>query len=109
MQTSGMCEESGIIGSGLGVLLETNRCPGTGGIPGLMTDHGAACGDIQQRIEMATPDDRFPSIDFTTIGPAVGERFPDVVLPDQTGRAVDLHAVRGNRRALILFYRSARW
>ena len=58
---------------------------------------------------MATPHDRFPSIDFTTIGPAVGERFPDVVLPDQTGQVVDLHAARGSRQALIVFYRSARW
>ena len=57
---------------------------------------------------MATPHDRFPSIDFTVIGPAVGERFPDVVLPDQAGRAVDLHQVRGSRRALILFYRMSK-
>jgi len=58
---------------------------------------------------MSSLGERFPAIDFTTIGPAIGERFPDVVLPDQTGRMVDLHAVRGSRRALILFYRSARW
>ena len=58
---------------------------------------------------MTSLDARFPAIDFTAIGPAVGERFPDVRLPDQTGEIVDLHAVRGSRRALILFYRSARW
>lgn len=57
---------------------------------------------------MSTPE-RFPSTDFSTIGPPVGERFPDVVLPDQHGNSVDLHAVRGDRRALIIFYRSARW
>jgi hypothetical protein len=51
----------------------------------------------------------FPSTDFSTIGPAVGTRFPDVVLPDQHGTLVDLHTVRGGRRALIIFYRSARW
>ena len=51
----------------------------------------------------------FPAIDFSTIGPPVGERFPDVVLPDQHGRQVDLHAARAGRRALVVFYRSARW
>jgi len=53
--------------------------------------------------------EQFPATDFSTIGPPVDQRFPDVVLPDQHGTSVDLHAVRGNRRALILFYRSARW
>ncbi len=52
---------------------------------------------------------RFPSIDFTAIGPLVGERFPDLSLPDQHGRTVDLHAARAGRRALVVFYRSARW
>jgi peroxiredoxin len=51
----------------------------------------------------------FPSIDFSNIGPSVGERFPDLALPDQHGRTVDLHAARAGRRALVLFYRSARW
>ena len=50
-----------------------------------------------------------PVLDFTTIGPGIASRFPDVRLPDQTGRVLDLHAERGNRRALIVFYRSARW
>jgi peroxiredoxin len=50
-----------------------------------------------------------PIIDFDTIGPAVGERFPDVRLPDQTGAIVDLHAARAGRRALMVFYRSADW
>jgi peroxiredoxin len=48
-------------------------------------------------------------IDFTTIGPAVGERFPDVVLPDQHGQRVDLHQARNGRRALVVFHRSAGW
>jgi hypothetical protein len=51
----------------------------------------------------------FPSTDFTLVGPPVGARFPDMVLPDQSGTLVDLHAARGMRRALIVFYRSARW
>jgi peroxiredoxin len=48
-------------------------------------------------------------IDFSRIGPPVGERFPDVLLPDQQGQAVHLHQARGNRRALVVFYRSASW
>jgi len=48
-------------------------------------------------------------IDFTTLGPAVGERFPDVILPDQHGQRINLHQVRNGRRALVVFYRSASW
>ena len=50
-----------------------------------------------------------PRLDFDRTGPAVGTRFPDLVLPDQRGSAVDLHAARAGRRALVLFYRSASW
>lgn len=49
------------------------------------------------------------TLDFTAIGPAVGTLFPDVRLPDQTGQIVDLHAARAGRRALVVFYRSAKW
>jgi peroxiredoxin len=48
-------------------------------------------------------------IDFTTLGPAVGERFPDVILPDQHGQRINLHQARNGRRALVVFYRSASW
>lgn len=48
-------------------------------------------------------------IDFSKIGPAVGERFPDVILPDQNGPTVNLHQARGGRRALVVFHRSAGW
>ncbi len=47
--------------------------------------------------------------EFAQKGPRLGERFPDVHLPDQHGTPVDLHRARGGRRALVLFYRSARW
>ncbi len=50
-----------------------------------------------------------PPIDFTAIGPAIGTPFPDVRLPNQRGRVVDLHAARAGRRALVVFFRSARW
>jgi peroxiredoxin len=52
---------------------------------------------------------QLPVVDFNHIGPSTGSRFPDVRLPDQTGRLVDLQAVRGDRRALVVIYRSARW
>ncbi len=42
-------------------------------------------------------------------GPDVGQPFPDVRLPDQTGVIVDLHEARAGRPALVVFYRSARW
>ena len=52
---------------------------------------------------------QLPVVDFSRVGPSTGSRFPDVRLPDQTGRLVDLHAMRGDRRALVVIYRSARW
>ena len=42
-------------------------------------------------------------------GPAIGTRFPDVTLPDQTGAPVRLQQARRGRKALVVFYRSARW
>ena len=50
-----------------------------------------------------------PEIDFSKVGPQRGEPFPDLVLPDQHGRTVDLHEHRAGRRALILFERSLGW
>ncbi len=49
------------------------------------------------------------TIDFTNIGPAVGEQFPDVSLLDQHGQTIDLHQTRAGRRAVVLFHRSASW
>ncbi len=49
------------------------------------------------------------TLDFATIGPAVRDRFPDVILPDQHGNSVNLHAARAARRALVVFHRSAGW
>jgi hypothetical protein len=56
-----------------------------------------------------SPTPTLAVLDFSTIGPRIGERFPDLKLPDQTGRLLDLHAERRVRRALIVVYRSARW
>ncbi len=56
-----------------------------------------------------TTTPQLPALDFNRIGPLVGSRFPDIRLPDQSGRVVDLHAARAGRRALVVIYRSARW
>ncbi len=50
-----------------------------------------------------------PEVDFDDVGPAVGQRFPDVELIDQHGSLVDLHGHRAGRRALVVFHRSADW
>ena len=50
-----------------------------------------------------------PIIDFRAIGPAVGDLFPNIQLPNQHGDLVDLHQVRAGKRALIVFHRSASW
>lgn len=52
---------------------------------------------------------QLPPVDFRNVGPAVGQRFPDVRLPNQHGDVVDIHESRGHRRALVVFYRSASW
>lgn len=61
------------------------------------------------RDQIVTLPPPVPEIDFSQIGPAVGSRFPDVRLPDQQGRSVDLHAARGAGSALVVFFRSAAW
>ena len=50
-----------------------------------------------------------PEIDADEIGPTVGERFPDLTLPDQSGTMVDLHEHRAGRKALFVVHRSADW
>ncbi len=50
-----------------------------------------------------------PEIDTDGLGPIVGERFPDVVLPDQFGNMINLHEHRGSRKALFVVHRSADW
>jgi hypothetical protein len=50
-----------------------------------------------------------PEVDFDTVGPDVGELFPDIVLPDQNGMSLNLHEHRAGRRALVVFHRSADW
>ncbi len=42
-------------------------------------------------------------------GPDVGERLPDITLPDQTGTLVNIEAARSEGRALVVFHRSLRW
>ncbi|MGH2492812.1 MAG: hypothetical protein ACRDF9_15050 [Candidatus Limnocylindria bacterium] len=48
-------------------------------------------------------------VDYGGRGPAVGEMFPDVRLPDQRGQSIDLHRHRAGRRAVVAFNRSAVW
>lgn len=50
-----------------------------------------------------------PEVDFSTIGPVVGERFPDLRLPDQHGNMIDLHENRAGRKAIFVVHRSADW
>ncbi len=55
------------------------------------------------------PTGVLPEVDFATVGPVVGEAFPDVVLPNQHGDPIDLHERRAGRRAAVIFHRSADW
>jgi hypothetical protein len=42
-------------------------------------------------------------------GPGVGERLPDITLPDQSGQLINIEAARDGGRALVVFHRSLRW
>ena len=55
------------------------------------------------------PAKRIPASAEFPSGPAIGERLPDFVLPNQRGEKVDFHADRAGRRAAVVFQRSAVW
>ena len=42
-------------------------------------------------------------------GPGIGERLPDFILPDASGKKVDYHADRAEKKSVVVFYRSAVW
>ena len=49
-----------------------------------------------------------PRGEFPT-GPAIGERFPDVVSTTADGEPFELYRHHGQRPAIFVFYRSAVW
>lgn len=51
---------------------------------------------------------RQPPADFPT-GPDIGAPLPAIVLPDQSGAMVDVHANLGPNGAVVVFHRSAYW
>ena len=53
--------------------------------------------------------DALAEVAFDELGPAIGERFSDILLAGADGAPVDLHADRAGRPALVVFYRRARW
>jgi len=79
------------------------------GMPGTADDHefydefGFYSPMPVSRAARREPDAGFPT------GPDVGTRLPEVVLPDQAGRMVDVHADRGDHGAVVVFHRSAYW
>ena len=42
-------------------------------------------------------------------GPELGERLPDFELPDAHGMLINYHADRGDKKSVVVFYRSAVW
>ena len=42
-------------------------------------------------------------------GPAIGERLPDFVLPDASGKRISFHDDRSEKKTVLVFYRSAVW
>jgi len=43
------------------------------------------------------------------VGPAIGDRLPDFVLPDAYGKSVRFHEARAGAKTVLVFYRSAVW
>ncbi len=42
-------------------------------------------------------------------GPEVGDRLPDFVLPDASGKPIRFDEDRGGSKAVVVFYRSVVW
>ena len=57
--------------------------------------------------ELVHPLARRPDAEQWSTGPAIGDPLPDFTLPDQHGRPVAFHEVRGGDRALLAFQRSS--
>ena len=47
--------------------------------------------------------------DGARVGLEIGEALPDFELPDAHGNPVSLHADRGGKKSVLVFYRSAVW
>ena len=65
--------------------------------------------DVLEEPKMTKPAMRAPETEGFPTGPDIGERLPDITLPDQLGRSTNIEQARGNRRALIIFHRSLDW
>ena len=55
------------------------------------------------------PQRRMPDTEDFAKGPEVGELLPDFTLPNQNGEMVHFADARGDKQALVVFHRSARW
>ena len=42
-------------------------------------------------------------------GPVIGDRLPDFVLPDASGKPISFHSDRAGKKTVLVFYRSAVW
>ena len=62
-------------------------------------------GEIMAKLATAPAD----VIKDVPTGPSVGESLPDFELRDQFGNFVRYSKTRGERKALVLFHRSASW
>jgi hypothetical protein len=48
-------------------------------------------------------------VDFSKLGPQIGQKVPDFSLTDQAGATHTLGSILGPNGALLVFYRSAEW
>jgi len=55
------------------------------------------------------PNRRMPDTEDFAKGPEVGELLPDFTLPNQNGDMVHFAETRGDKQAMVVFHRSARW
>lgn len=64
---------------------------------------------MTKQTDDTSPAMRYPQSDDFPTGPELGERLPDITLPDQHGNPVTIEEARGEGRALVMFHRSVRW
>ena len=72
--------------------------------PGYWEDEYGALGPAKPGLgPRQDPVGEFPT------GPAVGDQFPDLAATSHLGAVIDVHRDRGDRPAVVVFYRSAVW
>lgn len=64
---------------------------------------------VVNAMQSQQPNAANTAVDVTTLGPQVGEKVPDFILPDQHGQTRTLSSLMGPKGLVLVFNRSADW